>query len=139
MQQNCKLLYSEFEKTENLSKKSMHFLAEKLLQFINLKIEKPNRHEFEAVCKAALIIFPCLECEPSTIGGIVSKFEFKRIISFTHFLKHSPIHLLRTIYLMQKQKKVCCTINLYTKNIRFVKMMQTIITNTSKMRILRNY
>lgn len=43
-----------------------------LANFIENEYENSTTEIIETVCKAAIIVCPCLECKDSLIGGIVS-------------------------------------------------------------------
>lgn len=62
----------EYGKTDNLSMKSIRKLCNELIKFIDHKFQNPNREGIEAVCRAAIKLFPCLEQQPSGNYGIVS-------------------------------------------------------------------
>lgn len=86
-EEKIKFIYAEFEKTGDLNKKSVRTLCDKLKKFINEKFDNnPNRQQIESVCKAVLIIFPCLKREPSFIDGIVSVLEHSKMLTYPFFI-----------------------------------------------------
>lgn len=132
-----KFVFSEYEKTGDLNKKSTRVVADKLKEFIESKFENATRQQIESVCKAALIVFPCLEHKPSSIEGIVSLSLSSSLQLWLCFV----ILLLNRMHCMiTNEERDCFTTSWYTKSIAKALKIKTalimiVLTKSMKNRI----
>lgn len=70
----CSTLFMEHEIQKSLSKASLNFLGDKIVEFIEKKfsIDAPKKTVIK-VCQHVILLFPQIKSDPSTIGGIVSR------------------------------------------------------------------
>lgn len=65
----CKNLLNDAALNNALNQKQMSELCDKLVMYVN---DDTSQENIEKVCRSVVRLVPCLEREPSSIGGIVS-------------------------------------------------------------------